>query len=99
MSADSTSFTQFGFLGMLAYLFIRDAAIPLVMKIFPQRVEAQIRQGEREVEALEKIGETLSGIRTGQDSLREGQIAMIKTLNEHSKALAIVVDRIPRKAK
>lgn len=93
MSVDTTNFTQVGFWGMLAYLFVRDAAIPLVMKIFPQKVEAQIRQGEREVAALEKISETLTAIKAGQDGISSGQEAMIRTLNEHSKALAVLVDR------
>lgn len=88
---------------LVGYILIRDAIIPLALKIFPARQEQSAvrekREQEieaREVNALETIGQTLIKLNDRQVTSETNQSVLLSNQAEHSKALAILVDRVAR---
>lgn len=88
---------------LVAYIIIRDAIIPLVRQMLPaqqaQNAAKQKRENEvedREISALETIGQTLVKMNERQVSTESAQAVIMANQAEHSKALAILVDRVAR---
>lgn len=89
---------------LVAYIIIRDAIIPLSLKLLPARQEQVAKREEREIEikdretlALEGINQSIALQNNRMASIENGQSAIISTLSENSKALAVLVDRVVRK--
>lgn len=88
---------------LVTYIIVRDAIIPLALKMFParqlQNAEKERRVHEledREIAAIEAISETLIKLNDRQVSAEASQAVILSNQAEHSKALAILVDRVSR---
>ena len=86
--------TQYGFWAMLFLLLVQNIAIPLANKIIPQKVKAEIDYNARMVSALEQSNKVLAQIVEIQRRAAEDHSAIMMTLNKHSEALAVILDRM-----
>lgn len=89
---------------LVAYILVRDAIIPLLLKMLPAKQEqAQRREAheqeikDREILALEGIDKSLSVSNERMASIETGQTSIASTLAKQSEALAVLVDRVIRK--
>jgi len=89
---------------LVAYILVRDAIIPLSLKMLPARQQqAERREAheqeikDREILALEGIDKSLSVSNERMAIIETGQASIANTLSEQSKALAVLVDRVTRK--
>lgn len=88
---------------LVAYIIVRDAIIPLSLKLLPARQEQAAKKEEKEIElhdreitALEGINQSLSIQNVRMLTLENGQSEIAKTLSENSRALSVLVDRVAR---
>lgn len=88
---------------LVAYILVRDAIIPLSLKMLPARQEqAERREAhqqdikDREILALEGINQSLSISNERMASIETGQASIANTLSKQSEALAVLVDRVTR---
>jgi hypothetical protein len=98
------------FLPVIIYALIVNGALPLLAKMLPVRQQAQIEaqrkdneRKDREVIALEKIGEALGGIEISQNTTNErlaqietGQVAMSTNMQSQTNLLTVLTDRVSR---
>jgi flagellar biosynthesis/type III secretory pathway M-ring protein FliF/YscJ len=89
---------------LVAYILVRDAIIPLLLKMLPAKQEQAQRREEheqeikdREILALEGINKSLSVSNERMASIETGQTSIANTLAKQSEALAVLVDRVTRK--
>lgn len=88
---------------LVAYIIVRDAIIPLSLKLLPARQEQAAKKQEkdlelhdREVTALEGINKSLAIQNDRMLTLESGQNRIAETLSENSRALSVLVDRVAR---
>jgi len=81
---------------LVAYIIVRDMLIPLANKIIPAKVQQHADLEARETAALEQIGKSITQSAERLTVIESGQGAIIKSLENHSTALAVLVDRVTR---